>query len=548
MKSNKLIPVVGACVLALALIVILLKRPKPPERADVLTDYPVAPGADADSPADTVRSLSAQVSDMLATQEALMAENERLRKQSEAAHEARLTFKDEVERAAAENRRQTEAHSADFKAEAEDYFRELASRFDEKMASLEMLTPSKRPPAPDRPPDADAGFRQPTDAPTATAGPEDEADLRDFGFELRDIPQEREAARFGRVAAPGGARNIAWASAITSRAVRGEDPETGRPMYTAPGPNGDQIVMTEDEYWASLPPPESRRLEALEAVENDTADIVAAVHGDPAAAGSARAAVVTTPVLTIPANSTLLNATLFTSMLGRVPRARQDIDRLFPFKILVGSDNLAANGHYIPGLRGIVFSGVAEGDWNMSCASGVIDSGLYIFEDGRQVTFGETAGASAQAGAGSAVSGGESIGWISDPRGVPCVKGVRVSNAHKQLIMNVLLAGATGFAEAFSQAETTKTVDASGETSNEVVTGDAGRYAAGKTASTSLGSVTQWLLERQRRVMDAIFVHSGRKLAVHITTDLHIDYNEYQRMLDYAVTAAAYGGGYGGLD
>ena len=46
-----------------------------------------------------------------------------------------------------------------------------------------------------------------------------------------------------------------------------------------------------------------------------------------------------------------------TAMIGRVPVGGRVGDR-FPVKVILGDDTLSANGHRIPGLKGIVFSGL----------------------------------------------------------------------------------------------------------------------------------------------------------------------------------------------
>ncbi len=88
-----------------------------------------------------------------------------------------------------------------------------------------------------------------------------------------------------------------------------------------------------------------------------------------------------TPLATIPARSTLFDATAMTALIGRVPVSGQVVDP-FPVKVIVGDDNLAANGHHIPGLRGIIFDGTARGDWTMGCVSVSLMGATYVFEDG----------------------------------------------------------------------------------------------------------------------------------------------------------------------
>ena len=55
------------------------------------------------------------------------------------------------------------------------------------------------------------------------------------------------------------------------------------------------------------------------------------------------------------------------------PRAdRRHGERPYPFKVLIGPDNLTANGIDIPDVAGAVVSGTASGDWTLSCVRGQI--------------------------------------------------------------------------------------------------------------------------------------------------------------------------------
>ena len=74
------------------------------------------------------------------------------------------------------------------------------------------------------------------------------------------------------------------------------------------------------------------------------------------------------PVYTVPRNATLVGARGFTALVGRIPVGGQVVDP-FPFKVLVGADNLAANGVVMPELFGMVFSGRAVGDWTLGVRS-----------------------------------------------------------------------------------------------------------------------------------------------------------------------------------
>src|SRR3546814_8579399 len=57
-------------------------------------------------------------------------------------------------------------------------------------------------------------------------------------------------------------------------------------------------------------------------------------------------------------------------------------DLPYPFKVLIGLDNLTANGIDIPDVAGAVASGTASGDWTLSCVRGQIRSVTFVFQDG----------------------------------------------------------------------------------------------------------------------------------------------------------------------
>lgn len=89
------------------------------------------------------------------------------------------------------------------------------------------------------------------------------------------------------------------------------------------------------------------------------------------------------PVYTVPTNSTLMGSVAMTALIGRVP-IDGTVNDPYPFKVLVGPDNLTANGIDIPDVAGAVFSGTASGDWTLSCVRGQVRSITFVFNDGTQ--------------------------------------------------------------------------------------------------------------------------------------------------------------------
>lgn len=79
--------------------------------------------------------------------------------------------------------------------------------------------------------------------------------------------------------------------------------------------------------------------------------------------------------------------------------------------MLIGPDNLTANGIDLPEVAGAVVSGTASGDWTLSCVRGQIRSVTFVFRDGTIRTVpdekgqGGTSGNRGNAGNGTAADG-----------------------------------------------------------------------------------------------------------------------------------------------
>jgi len=161
----------------------------------------------------------------------------------------------------------------------------------------------------------------------------------------------------------------------------------------------------------------------------------------------------TRAVYTIPENATLTGSITMTALLGRVP-IDGTVNDPYPFKVLIGKDNLIANGIELPNVQGAVMSGTATGDWTLSCVRGQIESITFVFDDGTVRTLPTpeetvTRGASRTSGDGR-IRGG--IGYLSDPFGVPCIVGEKKSNAAEYLSnQSLLTAAGAAVASAFSK-------------------------------------------------------------------------------------------------
>lgn len=228
------------------------------------------------------------------------------------------------------------------------------------------------------------------------------------------------------------------------------------------------------------------------------------------------------PAYTIPANATLMGSVSMTALVGRIPTNGQVTDP-YPFKIIIGEDNLSSNGIKIPGVLGIKMSGLAKGDWTMSCVSGQVYSMTFTFQDGTIRTIPEP-GTKAQ----------DALAWLSDMNGIPCLTGQRITNAVSFLGSRIALAAASSFAnaEAASQYTTTQ----SGSDSTSALTGDSSIVAKNTAISSGLNETSDWLEERQENSFDAIYAPPGTNVVVHINDQLEIDYDPEGRKVNHYAT------------
>jgi integrating conjugative element protein (TIGR03752 family) len=216
-----------------------------------------------------------------------------------------------------------------------------------------------------------------------------------------------------------------------------------------------------------------------------------------------------------------------TALVGRIPVQGQVRDAM-PFKVITGADNLAANGLTVPGVQGMVWSGTAVGDWTLSCVTGRLEAVTFVFDDGtiRSLSSDDRQGQSGN---------GEPLGWISDAQGIPCISGERKTNAAAFLTQRIGVKAIEAAGDAAAAAETTTVVSNAGSVSGGV-TGDIGTYVLGKTLAGGSDELAKWLLERQSRSFDAVFVPAGTAVAIHVDRELPIDFDPIGRKLEHART------------
>jgi len=260
--------------------------------------------------------------------------------------------------------------------------------------------------------------------------------------------------------------------------------------------------------------------------------------GSDTAAGTTPDKPAARPVYTVPINSTLIGSISMTALIGRVP-IDGTVNDPYPFKVLIGPDNLTANGIDIPDVAGAVVSGTASGDWTLSCVRGQIRSMTFVFNDGTIRTVPEDGGRSGnrqQSSDGVSTQGG--IGWISDPYGIPCVSGQRRSNAQQYLGTQALLTAAGAGAAALANSNRNVTVVAgSGSTVGSVGVGE---DAVNRILTDGVDDMSEWVNKLYGQAFAAVYVKPGAKVAVHIEQPLNIDYDPAGRKVDHRIGGVAH--------
>lgn len=251
------------------------------------------------------------------------------------------------------------------------------------------------------------------------------------------------------------------------------------------------------------------------------------------------------PFYTIPENATLLGATALTAIVGRIPVDGRVHDPM-QFKLLLGPQNLAANGYYLPrDLAGVVVSGIAIGDMNLSCSEGIVQSLTFVFNDGaiRTVSMRNNGSISSAAGIlGGQGAGQQSglvqtpkLGYLSDSHGNPCIAGEFKTNAPEYLasVVGLKTLSLAGKAAALAQTTTTSSAGVFGASNSSTVTGNRGRFILGEAASGATDEVTSWITRRMSNSFDAVVTVAGADVVVHIDRPIEIDKTADARYLDY---------------
>ena len=479
-SSNKLLPLLGSLMVALTVGIGIKSCGKDREQTAALSGAAKTPPVDADSPADTLRALTAQVADM-------RLEAERLRKSNDAAMLQKNALSAEISNQVKQDLRKENLDQRD------SALASILQRVEDMSAKIE------------------AGSHPSNDALPLGTGLESDLGLTAKPDSIRIEPLN----------------------------AQGLLDKLGMTVNGLKNKTADTLISTEGSLLHGL---------------GDNAVVKSHMPGTGGNPGSAPANL-PEPVYTVPRNATLIGSTGMTALIGRIP-IKGNVDDPYPFKVIVGSDNLAANGLEIPGVDGMIFTGTALGDWSLACVRGSIYSVTFVFEDGTIRTLssddqslqqksresalaaGQTnsqpSGGQSNSSPGGNHNGQQALGWLSDRRGIPCISGTRISNA-TQFLGGRFLARAIGAAgNAYARSQTTITTSPLTGGATSSVTGDPTQYALGSLASGSSDELAQWISERQAQNYDAVFVDTGAEVALHIDRELPIDFEPHGRKLAYA--------------
>ncbi|MGJ8517627.1 TIGR03752 family integrating conjugative element protein [Carnimonas bestiolae] len=236
------------------------------------------------------------------------------------------------------------------------------------------------------------------------------------------------------------------------------------------------------------------------------------------------------PRYTVPENSTLMGSLSMTALLGRIP-VNGTVNDPYPFKALIGRDNLTANGIEIPELQAAVVSGTASGDWTLSCVRGKVESMTFIFEDGTIRTLPEPENARDDNNDDSKNDNNQ-IGWISDNYGLPCIAGQRRSNAKQYLGTQALLTAAgAGVASLMSNDDNNGSTTMN--TDGSMTQAMSGSQAVDQIMGQGVSDMSKWVNQLYGQAFAAVYVPPGKHIAIHIDKELRIDFEKQGRKVHY---------------
>ena len=242
------------------------------------------------------------------------------------------------------------------------------------------------------------------------------------------------------------------------------------------------------------------------------------------------------PIYTVPPNATLMGSVAMTALIGRVP-IDGTVNDPYPFKVLIGADNLIANGIDLPEIAGAVVSGTASGDWTLSCVRGQIRSITFVFQDGtiRTLPSDSDKESGGNKRSSSSSDAQEGLGWISDSHGIPCVAGKRRSNAQQYLGSQALITAAGVGVASMIKSDGNNTVYAGNNAGSMGAMSISGSEAMNRMLASGVQDISQWVSKLYGQAFAAVYVEPGARVAVHIEHPLTLDYDTDGRKVDHTL-------------
>ena len=210
----------------------------------------------------------------------------------------------------------------------------------------------------------------------------------------------------------------------------------------------------------------------------------------------------TTGQLFLPPGALATDVLLLTSLIGRIPRSGQVISPM-PFKALVSASALAAPGHLVPEMRGAIIMGQAVGDLLLHCVRGQIQRVSVIGSDGHHAEV--------------VAAEGESLGYLSDKQGNPCLPGRLVTNFPRTLLTASLAASVESAGNVLAARQQIRQADLTGI---QLVNEDADEFLGGSALAGGARTLVDWIRSRSADSFDAVVVPSGGAVVAHFTTAL----------------------------
>ena len=238
------------------------------------------------------------------------------------------------------------------------------------------------------------------------------------------------------------------------------------------------------------------------------------------------------PYYTIPSGATLAGSVTMSALIGRVP-VNGVVKSPYPFKMIICGNNMAANGHHIPGISGAIIQGYTVGDMNLSCVKGYITTITFVFPDGTIST--DKVNATSD---GSSLGFNNALGYISEPNGNPCFSGKFYTNAPKYLATMMTLGALNVGGSAYQQAQQTTMTNAMGGTTS-ALTGSVEKAMLGGAVQGGTQQVMNWYTQREKNSFDAVYVPAGKKAVINISKQVDINYNPNGRKIYYEHTKNA---------